>query len=132
MAAELAARWDRERTRGCRPKGRQEPAQAVRAGPSTGGPGQSASGPLFSEPSSSLELARELAGAALHVGNDSGPTHLAAALGTPTIAIHGPTDPAVWAPRGRHVQALAPRPGSAWPEPDEVLEAALRLLEMET
>jgi len=34
------------------------------------------------------------------VGNDSGPTHLAAAVGCPTVAIFGPTDPAVWAPIG--------------------------------
>ena len=34
------------------------------------------------------------------VGNDSGPTHLAAAVGCPTVAVFGPTDPAVWAPIG--------------------------------
>jgi ADP-heptose:LPS heptosyltransferase len=28
-------------------------------------------------------------------------THLAAALGVPTVAVFGPTDPARWAPRGR-------------------------------
>ena len=38
------------------------------------------------------------------VGNDSGPTHLAAAVGCPTVALFGPTDPAVWAPLGRHVR----------------------------
>ena len=27
------------------------------------------------------------------IGNDSGPTHIAMALGTPTVAIFGPTDP---------------------------------------
>jgi ADP-heptose:LPS heptosyltransferase len=37
------------------------------------------------------------------VGNDSGPTHLAAAVGCPTVAIFGPSDPAVWAPLGPHV-----------------------------
>ena len=35
------------------------------------------------------------------VGNDSGITHLAAALGAPVIALYGPTDPAVWGPRGK-------------------------------
>ena len=35
---------------------------------------------------------------ALYVGNDSGPTHLAAAVGAPVVAIFGPTDPAVYAP----------------------------------
>lgn len=50
------------------------------------------------------ELARWLAQAALYIGNDSGITHLAAAVGTPVLAIFGPTDPAVWAPRGPHVR----------------------------
>jgi heptosyltransferase III len=50
------------------------------------------------------ELACWLAQASLYVGNDSGITHLAAAVGTPVLAIFGPTDPAVWAPRGAHVR----------------------------
>ena len=40
------------------------------------------------------------------VGNDSGITHLAAAAGTPVIALFGPTDPAVWGPRGKRVFIL--------------------------
>jgi ADP-heptose:LPS heptosyltransferase len=50
------------------------------------------------------ELACWLAKASLFVGNDSGITHLAAAVGTPVLALFGPTDPAVWAPRGRDVK----------------------------
>ncbi len=53
-----------------------------------------------------FELARFLAGARAYIGNDSGITHLAAAVGVPTIALFGPTDPAVWAPRGRNVRIL--------------------------
>jgi hypothetical protein len=53
-----------------------------------------------------LELARFLAGAGAYIGNDSGITHLAAALGVPTIALFGPTDPAVWGPRGKRVRIL--------------------------
>jgi heptosyltransferase-2/heptosyltransferase-3 len=34
----------------------------------------------------------------LFVTNDSGPLHLAAAVGAPTVAIFGPTDPAVFGP----------------------------------
>ena len=49
------------------------------------------------------ELADWLAGVRLFVGNDSGITHLAAAVGTPTLALFGPTDPAIWAPRGARV-----------------------------
>lgn len=50
------------------------------------------------------ELARWLARARLYVGNDSGITHLAAAVGTPVLALFGPTDPAIWAPRGAYVR----------------------------
>lgn len=41
----------------------------------------------------------EIAG--LYVGNDSGPTHVVAAAGCPTLAIFGPTDPALTAPYTR-------------------------------
>jgi len=49
------------------------------------------------------ELGCRIAGASLYVGNDSGITHLAAAVGTPVVALFGPTDPTVWAPRGARV-----------------------------
>lgn len=49
--------------------------------------------------------------ARLYVGNDSGISHLAAAVGTRGVALFGPTDPAVWSPRGRHVDIVhAPDP----------------------
>ena len=38
--------------------------------------------------------------AALYIGNDSGMSHLAAAVGTPTITIFGPTDPSLYRPLG--------------------------------
>ncbi len=60
------------------------------------------------EPDSLIELAEVIAGASLYIGNDSGPTHLAAQLGLPTIAMYGPTDPVVWAPVGPQVKTLAP------------------------
>jgi heptosyltransferase III len=52
------------------------------------------------------DLACWLATARIYIGNDSGVTHLAAAVGTPVVAIFGPTDPAVWAPRGDRVQVV--------------------------
>ncbi|MBI2505355.1 MAG: glycosyltransferase family 9 protein [Candidatus Latescibacteria bacterium] len=55
-----------------------------------------------------LELAGLLESATLFVGNDSGPGHLAAALGTPTLSLFGPTDPRIWKPlhpRARIIQA---------------------------
>ncbi|MBI2469844.1 MAG: glycosyltransferase family 9 protein [Planctomycetes bacterium] len=42
----------------------------------------------------------------LFVGNDSGITHLAAAVGIPTIAIFGSTDPQIWGPRGKRGRIL--------------------------
>jgi ADP-heptose:LPS heptosyltransferase len=45
-------------------------------------------------------LAALLSYASLFIGNDSGISHVAAALKRLTIAIFGPTDPFVWAPRG--------------------------------
>jgi heptosyltransferase III len=49
------------------------------------------------------DLAAELSQAKLFIGHDSGVTHLAAATGVPTVALFGPTDPAIWAPTGDHV-----------------------------
>lgn len=43
---------------------------------------------------------------AVFLGNDSGLTHLAAALGVETVALFGPTDPGAWAPRGRRVTVV--------------------------
>jgi heptosyltransferase-3 len=39
--------------------------------------------------------------AAVFVGPDTATTHLAAACGTPTVAIFGPTDPRLWGPQPR-------------------------------
>ena len=51
-------------------------------------------------------IASLLKSSSLHVGNDSGITHLASALGTPTIAVFGPTDPRIWGPLGSHTQII--------------------------
>lgn len=40
------------------------------------------------------------------VGNDSGVTHLAAFIGTPTVAIFGPSSPKRWSPVGRATNVL--------------------------
>jgi ADP-heptose:LPS heptosyltransferase len=45
----------------------------------------------------------------LFVGNDSGISHLAAAVGAPVIALFGPTDPALWRPCGDAVRVVAAR-----------------------
>jgi heptosyltransferase-2 len=48
---------------------------------------------LADPPTSLAELVALIAGAALHLGNDTGPRHIAVAVGTPTIVLIGPTDP---------------------------------------
>ena len=53
-------------------------------------------------------LRRVLDTAGGYIGNDSGPTHLAAAMGLPTLALFGPTDPRRWGPCGPAVTVLAP------------------------
>ena len=47
-----------------------------------------------------ITLAAILERAALLVTGDTGPMHLAAAVGTPVVAVFGPSDPARYAPRG--------------------------------
>jgi hypothetical protein len=62
-----------------------------------------------------------LASAHVYAGNDSGISHLAAAVGTPVVAIFRTSDPRVWAPRGPAVIALQ--------EPDvEEVKAAVEKL----
>lgn len=68
------------------------------------------------------ELASWLAGASVYIGNDSGISHLAAACGVPVVALFGPTDPRVWAPRGARVEVL---PFET--DPAGVVSVALRL-----
>jgi heptosyltransferase III len=57
-------------------------------------------------------VARVLSRCRLYIGNDSGLTHLAAAVAAPEVlALFGPTDPRVWAPLGPRVSILrAPGP----------------------
>ena len=62
------------------------------------------------------ELALLLRGMRIYLGNDSGVTHLSAALGIETWAMFGPTSPKEWAPPGNHVhtfwlpEAMPPMP----------------------
>lgn len=79
-----------------------------------------------------------------YVGNDSGITHLAAALGLDTIAIFGPTNPRQWGPLGEKVKICAcqyddysgkktykqsiPPEKTNWPDIDKVYTQASKLL----
>lgn len=71
-----------------------------------------------------FELARWLAGARGYIGNDSGVSHLAAAVGVPVVALFRESNSAVWSPRPSHVRlvndetpisALIPLFGPGWP-----------------
>jgi ADP-heptose:LPS heptosyltransferase len=53
------------------------------------------------------DLAAYIASARLYIGNDSGITHLAAAVGVKTIALFGPKSPRIWVPRGDNVEVVA-------------------------
>jgi heptosyltransferase-3 len=65
------------------------------------GLGELAEGDRVIDVAGTLDLAQMtalLAGAALYIGPDTSITHLAAALGTPLVAIYGPIDPRLWGP----------------------------------
>ncbi|MBR0650764.1 glycosyltransferase family 9 protein [Roseomonas terrae] len=65
--------------------------------------------------------------AAFCIGNDTGPTHLVAAAGCPTLALFGAdSDPALCAPRGRHATFLRHLP-LATLDPAEVAAVAAAL-----
>lgn len=53
-----------------------------------------------------LEVAQHLLSCRGYLGNDTGITHLAALLGVPTLALFGPSDPAIWQPPGPIVRIL--------------------------
>jgi heptosyltransferase-2 len=62
--------------------------------------------PLLGAELDTGRLAALLSRGKLLVGNDSGPAHLAAAVGTPVVVFFGPTDPGRTAPRGAPVLVL--------------------------
>jgi heptosyltransferase-1 len=85
-----------------------------------------------------LELAAILSRAKIVLSTDSGPMHIAAAVGAPLVALFGPADPAHTGPRGR-TGAVSILQGKDWPRApkkwhiglgtDEVIRAALHLLD---
>jgi heptosyltransferase I len=78
--------------------------------------------------------------AVLAIGGDTGPMHLACALGKPVVGIYGPTDPGRNGPFGApflvlrnpesrrdHTRRLQPEAGLLTIDPDKVIEAAMEL-----
>ncbi|MEZ5352559.1 MAG: glycosyltransferase family 9 protein [Bryobacteraceae bacterium] len=58
------------------------------------------------------EVMSLISDARLFVGNDSGPAHMAAAFGVPSLVLFGDSDPRIWAP---------------WRTPSETIEAGVAL-----
>jgi heptosyltransferase-1 len=92
-------------------------------------------------PSSITELIAVTRRAALVIGGDTGPVHLASALDRPVVGIFGPTDPARNGPFGGrfrvlrhpesrrdHTRHAAPEAGLLTITPDAVLDTAMELL----
>lgn len=69
-------------------------------------------------------LAGLLSLASIYIGNDSGVSHLAAALGTPTVAIFGPSSPTHFAPLGPRV-AVVTSASAAWPDEEAIRKAVV-------
>jgi heptosyltransferase-2 len=68
-----------------------------------------------------------LAGARLVVANDSGPGHLAAAVGASIVSVFGVTEPEKTRPWGPRVRLVGS--GAGWPRYEDVLAATDELLE---
>jgi heptosyltransferase III len=66
------------------------------------------------------------------VGHDSGISHIAAAVGAPSILLFGPTDPAVWAPANKNVTVLQARERDlSLLAVDTVIEAILTVIRLD-
>jgi heptosyltransferase III len=77
-------------------------------------------------------LAARFAAARVYVGNDTGPLHLAAATGCPSVGIYGWSDPREWSPVGRVVRTVRADDHSLESvPPSQVLDQVLPLLEEE-
>ena len=72
-----------------------------------------------------------LSGASLFIGNDSGPAHLAAAYGVPEVIIFGNSDSVVWKPWRTLSQILIAPGAIARITAEQVLEAAVRVRNIE-
>jgi lipopolysaccharide heptosyltransferase I len=99
------------------------------------GPGErhlaEAIGAPMTPPTNLRELAYALRHAALVIGGDTGPLHLAAALGTPVIGLYGPTDPRRNGPYGQLGHCLTAAASTKWMESisvEEVMTTAARVL----
>lgn len=70
------------------------------------------------------ELSQRLQETRVFLGNDSGVTHLSAALGVGTWVLFGPTDPKEWAPQGNHVHVFVPETPQRGPDGQRAQDGA--------
>jgi heptosyltransferase-2 len=61
------------------------------------------------------------------IANDTGPAHLAAAVGTPLLSLLGPTQAGQWLPWGAAVDFVQGN-GQSWPDLASVLSAVKKKL----
>ena len=75
-------------------------------------------------------LAARFSRAAIYAGNDTGPLHLAGAVGCRTVGVYGWTDPNEWKPVGSRVRAVRAADATLESIPAaRVIEAAAELME---
>lgn len=77
--------------------GRREEQELREIQLAAGGVGEVLAGTL-----SLAEVTALLARSDLLVSVDTGPLHIGQGVGVPTIGLYGPTDPAIWGPRGKN------------------------------
>ena len=73
------------------------------------------------------DIQKLIASAALFVGNDSGPAHIAAAFAVPVLVVFGSSDPAIWGPWRTAGEVLTSSQGIEGVQVTDALEALQRL-----
>ena len=73
------------------------------------------------------EIKALLSSASLFIGNDSGPAHMAAAIGLPVVVIFGASNPAIWGPWRTASEVVFSPAGIGSVTIDQVLSATARL-----
>ena len=73
------------------------------------------------------EIKNLLSSAALFIGNDSGPAHMAAAFGLPMVVIFGKSDPRIWGPWRTVSEVVTAEGGIQNVGVEQVIAAAARM-----
>jgi heptosyltransferase-3 len=72
-----------------------------------------------------------ISGASLFLGNDSGPAHIAAAFGIPSVVLFGTSNPAIWSPWRTESEIIVAPDGIAQVSVSRVIAALERLTKFE-